>query len=259
MNGPAGGGVVSGEGPVLFGVGLGPGDPELVTAKALRVLREAPVILCPGRLSRELLERVSRLPGSGLRLEEKEVRVLGFPMTRNRARLEEAHRELAREVAAVLSPGGRAAFACQGDPGLYSTFFRFLPALRRVLPGLRFETVPGVPSFSAASSLLKTPLVQEGEALWLGPCPPPGRLLPEAERLLEASRTLVFLKARAMDSRQLLLLQRAGLWWGWVRRAGLPGEEVRRAEEGGDRPRVPERLPEDYLSLLVVRREGGEE
>jgi len=236
-------------------VGLGPGDPELVTVKALRVLREVPVILCPGELSREILERISRLPGSGLDLRAREVRVLPFPMTRDRVRLEEAHETLAREAAEILSLRGQAAFVCQGDPGFYSTFFRFLPHLLRFLPGLRWETVPGVPSFSAASSLLQIGLAGEGEAVWLGPCPPPGRLGEEAERLAEISRTLVFLKARHLDPRELLSLEEAGFWWGWVSRAGLPGEEVRRADREGGAEGF---RGGDYLSLMVVRRGEGD-
>ncbi|MBC7106944.1 MAG: precorrin-2 C(20)-methyltransferase, partial [Firmicutes bacterium] len=121
--------------PTLFGLGVGPGDPELITLKALRVLREVPVILAP-KSRREgeslALEIVARVLGP--EMARKETVELHFPMTRDPGRLGAAWREAAETAAGYLRRGRDVAFVTLGDPTFYSTFFLLREEVARLAP-----------------------------------------------------------------------------------------------------------------------------
>lgn len=231
--------------PTLYGLGVGPGDPELITLKALKILKEVPVILAPkSRQEGEslALEIVARVLGSAV--ADKETVELHFPMTRDPVRLAEAWREAARTATEYLRRGRDVAFVTLGDPTFYSTYFLLLDELTRLLPEVTVVTVPGVTSVSACAARLNLPLVQGDERLAVVS----GARDPEALRrvLVDFDCTVVLKVGRHLPQvremlRHLGLEERAVL----ATRCGLPGERL-------DSPTGVEEA--DYLSLLVVKK-----
>ena len=150
----------------LYGVGVGPGDPSLLTLKAVSVLLSCEVVAFPGKKREESLAYQTALKAVP-ELPEKEGLPLFFPMTRKQEEKELALQEAARQVKAVLMQGKDVCFITIGDVGIYSTFWGIAPKLQG--DGFEIEVVPGIPSFCAAAASLSIPLVYEGEQLHVFP------------------------------------------------------------------------------------------
>lgn len=226
---------------ILYGLGVGPGDPELLTVKAVRLLREADVIAVPDKGSGEktALRIVRDYIG------DKPVLPCGTPMIRDQEALDAAHEAIADRLCALLNQGKTVAFITLGDPTVYSTY---MYVHRRVVDrGYPAELVPGVPSFCAAAARLGTSLCERSERLMVVPASYEG-----VEACLEADANFVFMKAgRELGAlRERLaaagLLDRASL----VANCGMEDEVVC--------PRLGE-LGEDtgYFSLVIVKRAPG--
>lgn len=142
----------------LFGLGVGPGAPDLLTLRACRLLQRVPVVVYPvckpGASSYAWRIVAEQVPASTLRLG------LVFPMSRDWASLFPTWRENARRIALHLRQGQDVAFITEGDPMLYSTFLHIWELLREDAPEVRVEIVPGVPSMCAAAALTQIPLGQ---------------------------------------------------------------------------------------------------
>lgn len=228
----------------LYGIGLGPGDPGLVTLKGLRILQAADVIFAPkaesgeGGIARTILRQI---------LPEKECLELAFPMVRDLRQLEQHWGEAAALVAAKLAQGLTAAFVTLGDPLLYSTYNYLLEALRRRDAHLAVETVPGITSFNAAAALANLPLVEGNESLALLPAAAGAEAITQA---LKEFDTVVLMKigSRLPQVRRLLLSLDQAADAVFVSRAGLEGEAV---------VRDISQVQDDhlgYLSVIIVRR-----
>ena len=147
---------------ILYGIGVGPGDPELMTLKAVRLIREADVIVVPAETAEApAAYRIAR--AAVPEMARKEVLPLSMPMTRDRETLEKAWCEAAEKLKHCLDQGKNAAFLTLGDPSLYSTF----GYLRRLLQkdGCTVLTAAGVPSFCAVAACLDLSLAEGDEAL----------------------------------------------------------------------------------------------
>jgi precorrin-2/cobalt-factor-2 C20-methyltransferase len=148
---------------IFYGVGVGPGDPELLTLKAVRVLREADVIAVPDTGKGEkTAESIAREYIAG-----KEILYCASPMGAERRLTEAGYDLAARQIAEILARGRSVAFITLGDPSVYSTF----AYVRRRVVGLGYcsETVPGVTSFCAASARLGESLCEGREPLAILP------------------------------------------------------------------------------------------
>ena len=128
----------------LYGVGLGPGEADLVTVRGRRVLETADVVYSPGRLSRSVATEY---------VPEKRVGGLDFPMTRDEDRLRRAWREAAAEVAPAAREG-TVAFVTLGDPNVYSTFGHLRRTMDAFHPEVDLEIVPGVSAVTAFATAL---------------------------------------------------------------------------------------------------------
>ena len=149
---------------VLFGVGLGPGDPALLTLKAVRVIGSAPVIAVPCATS-DGASYALQIARDLLRPEQTVI-TLHFPMVRNLA-VRMQHRQRAAEtIAAHLAQGQSVAFLTEGDPLIYSTFAHVLGYMPNSTP---VEIVPGVSSIQAAAAQAHLPLVQADQRLAILP------------------------------------------------------------------------------------------
>lgn len=147
----------------LFGVGVGPGDPELITVKAVRVIKDADIIFTAASSKNTYslaVEIASPYISSTARIEH-----LGFPMTKDEAEVEAAWIGNAKQIAAAMKQGMAAVFLTLGDPTTYSTFGYILKKMKCIMPEADIETIPGITSFHAASARLNRILVEGEESL----------------------------------------------------------------------------------------------
>lgn len=204
----------------LFGVGVGPGDPELLTIKAIRVLERCPVVAYP-RTRGENSLALDIVRRAGVDLEGKRLLPLLFPMTKEKEALRRYHDEAAGAVMAELRAGSDVAMPSLGDASLYSTFSYVLARVKEA--GLPVQVVPGVPSFCAAAASFGRSLTAMREPLHIIPAGYEGSLqalsLPGSKVVMKSGRTLPELCAR-LD--ELGLLERSSL----AENVGLPGERM---------------------------------
>ena len=106
---------------ILYGIGVGPGDPELLTLKALRILRESDVIAIPSETKESCAAYRIALEACP-ELERKELLPIPMPMTKDSAALERSHEAAANAIARQLEQGRQVAFVTLGDPTFYSTY-----------------------------------------------------------------------------------------------------------------------------------------
>jgi len=150
---------------VLYGVGVGPGDPELLTVKAVRVLERCPVIAAPRTKSGETL--ALDIVRRALPLDGKAILPLYFSMERDKALIRAAHEKAADAIQARLDAGEDVAMLNLGDVSIYATWGYVMDIVRE--RGYETAMVPGVPSFCAAASRLGTALVSWGSPLHVIP------------------------------------------------------------------------------------------
>lgn len=149
----------------LYGVGVGPGDPELLTLKAIKIIQDADIIAVPKTEGKTIL--ALSIVEAILDLSDKEILELYMPMTRDDGILKENHRKAAEELIFRLERGKTIAFLTLGDPSIYSTY----SYLHRLVQEAGFEVqlVPGVPSFCAVAAKLNDPLCYGEEPLHIIP------------------------------------------------------------------------------------------
>jgi len=147
----------------LFGVGVGPGDPELLTIKAVRVIKEADIIFTAASTKNRYslaVEIATPYISPSTRIEK-----LSFPMTKDEKEVETAWIHNAKQIAEQLKKGKKAVFLTLGDPTTYSTFGYILKKMECIMPEADIETIPGITSFHAASARLNKILVEGEESL----------------------------------------------------------------------------------------------
>lgn len=213
---------------VFYGVGVGPGDPELMTLKALSVLKAAPVIAVPrsSELQSEGSSQALAIVKKALNLGDKDVLDLVFPMVKDKDALRRARELAASRVIEKLKSGLDVAFITLGDPMLYSTFGYLAPIVKERAPDVAVRVVPGITSFSAAASVMMTPLAEASEKVVILPA---AYDITEIEEYLKGPfDTLVLMKVNRVFDRLLDLLCAMGLEDRafLVARAGWPEEEV---------------------------------
>ncbi len=151
----------------FYGIGVGPGDPELLTLKAKRVLGEVDVLFIPkSRVGKRSLA-LSIVRGAldkGWELVD-----LLLPMTRDRDKLRKHWRQAARTVVKVLRQGNDSAFITLGDPTMYSTFTYLMKYVQEMEPETVVEIIPGVSAVNSVSAWIKEPLAEGGESLIVVP------------------------------------------------------------------------------------------
>jgi len=201
---------------MLIGLGLGPGNPELLTLRAVRLLREADVVFVPGRIAQDLVAPY------------RDAVALNFPMTDDESLIRKCLEENADKIAPAAKEG-LAVFGILGDPNFFSTFSRLCGILGEKYPSIQYRTEPGISSitaFAAAAgiSLNGGFIVSDGQV-------PDSRILLKVRHPREKSDEL-----RREGYREFIL----------VERMYFPDMKVYRNEE------LPEKS--DYLSVMYARR-----
>ena len=201
----------------LYSVGVGPGDPELLTAKAIRVLSECDIVAVPqsdggGQTALDIAARY---------IKGKEIRSFAMPMMHDRAARDASHDAAADAICALIGEGKTVAFLTLGDPTVYST--AWYVHKRVAARGCEAELIPGVPSFCAAAARLGRALCEDGEMLHIIPATH-GR----AEEGLSLSGSKVLMKTgkSVLEVRELLRqrgeLANAAL----IERVGMDGQRL---------------------------------
>ncbi|MBR1408525.1 MAG: precorrin-2 C(20)-methyltransferase [Clostridia bacterium] len=225
----------------LYCIGVGPGDPELLTLKAVRLIRSCPALALPAAdpqkcVAYQIILKV--LPEAA----QKQLLPLDLPMKEDPGLLREKHLTAARAVAEVIHAGKDVAFLTLGDPTLYCTFSYLQPLLSAM--GITMEYVSGVSSFCAAAARLKVPLVRGREAL---------HVIPALSGAVPAdsSGAQVLLKAgKNMDAVKALMKQSTGSVF-VVENCGMENEHIYRSAD-----ELPEKT--GYLTLVLKLPENRE-
>ncbi|MHC3468457.1 precorrin-2 C(20)-methyltransferase [Streptomyces sp. 7R007] len=234
----------------LIGVGVGPGDPELVTVKGVNALRAADVVVVPvmdtgerGRAEATVLHYVPA---------EKVVRVVFALNERSdRGRREAAWDAAGGRVAQLLAAHSVVAFATIGDPNVYSTFTYLAQTIAELLPGTAVETVPGITAMQDLAARSGAVLTEGTEPLTLVPVTAGSAVLKDA---LNGPGTVVAYKFGRQAGEVAEALRETGRLGDavWGSALGLESESIRPAADLDGEP-----LP--YLSTLIApaRRDGG--
>jgi len=228
----------------LYGVGLGPGDPELITVKAARVIGAVGVLAVPvkakgaGSFARGIV--------AGHLRPDHTVLELVFPMRSDPEFLKPYWERAADELAAHLRAGRDAAFLCEGDPFTYGTFVHVFTHLTRAHPDLAVEVVPGVSAYHAAAAATRVPLAAGDERVAVLPATYGVDVVAE---VLARFDTVVLLKVKPVMDALIDLLEREGLLAHavFVNQVGTAAEEIVR-----DVTTLRGRKLE-YLSLVIVK------
>ena len=205
----------------LYGVGVGPGDPELITLKGQQILDRARYVFAPKARNKSdsiALDIARKYINRFATVEE-----ILFPMVTDRDALDGHWQAAAETVLAVLRAGKDAVFLTLGDALLYSTYIYLIRAIKRALPALKVVTVPGVTAFSAAAALTGMPV---GEGKHPVVIIPTADDLTAIDRAFELGGTVVLMKVGRRLSRIIALLEERHLIDRsvFVARAGLAGE-----------------------------------
>lgn len=229
---------------ILYGIGVGPGDPELLTLKAVRALGEVDVIFAAASTKNDYSTAYS-IAKPHLK-DSARVEQLGFPMTKDQGELEAAWRMNAEVVAAVLNRGENAAFLTLGDPLTYSTYGYLQRTLLEMDPEVRLRAIPGITSFHAAASKIGLVLAESKESLLItSGVSDPDKL----EAQLDAADNAVILKAykNFEEIRGTLEKLRLSDKTVLVSRLGMDGESI--LMDIKDAPSKPH-----YFSLALVKK-----
>jgi precorrin-2/cobalt-factor-2 C20-methyltransferase len=223
---------------VLIGVGVGPGDPELMTVRAMRAVREADRVIAPSSAVDAVgrAESIVRQACPGVRVERAVFAMGGA---------ERSVDEVAATIVAGLDAGQRLAFVTLGDPNVYSTFSTVAARVRSLRPDAEIQTVAGIMAFQELAARSGTVVLQHTERLALVTALDGPEVLDAA--LADPTQAVVVYKGGRHLPAMAKALAAAGRLDGAVvgELLGLPGERVVPVEEAGDGPAA-------YLATLIV-------
>lgn len=230
----------------FYGIGVGPGDPEMLTLKARRILSQAAVVFVPQAGPSEESFAYSIVKGFLDESRQKVIPLL-FPMTKDESKLEKAWKTAAGQIHETIMEGKDCAFITEGDPLLYSTFIYIYEILRETFPKVVIEIIPGISSIFAAAARAKEPLALGDDCMAIIPA------TSEVSRILDALKsfeTVVFTKIDRSFDKLLAALEEAALVDKaiWVKKCTTGEEEIVR-----DIRKLKGRKI-DYMSLLIVRK-----
>ncbi|MFZ5595635.1 MAG: precorrin-2 C(20)-methyltransferase [Bacillota bacterium] len=231
----------------FYGLGVGPGDPGLVTIKAYRILESVDIICVPKSSSDR--ESLALQVVRELVKKEFEIMELSFPMSRDRSVLEESWALAGESVAGKVRQGLRVAFITIGDPMFYSTYCYVLEHLKKNHPAIETETVPGVMAMSACSSTAGIPLTEGEESLVVLPA---AYGLEQLAELIGKFDNIVLMKVNRKIEEVIEVLE--GL--------NMKGKAMFFSRCGYDDQFITSELDSlkgkkiDYMSLLIIKKKG---
>jgi len=230
----------------LYGVGVGPGDPELMTLRAYNVLSRVPVIFVPLK-DKESRSYAKSIVASLIKKSEGKIVGLVLPMLRDGEQLADYWRQAVESMWQYLKNGEDCAFVNVGDPLLYGTFVHILKTLQKSHPEVEVEVIPGISSINAAAARAIVPLASNDERIAIISGNREDRVI---RQTLENFDTVVFMKMNTVFDKLLTILEELKLIEKcvYVRRCTTQDEEIiwDISQLKGEKV--------DYFSLLIVRK-----
>jgi len=229
---------------ILYGIGVGPGDPDLITIKAAKILSRVETVFAAASTKNHhsLAVNIAKrhLP------EGTAVKMLRFPMTRDKDETRKAWLANARIIIEELEKGDNAAFLTLGDSLTYSTYGYIARYVQVIAPHIMIVTVPGITSYQAAAARLNTPLVEGEESLMVVSGAKGGDRLRE---LTTKPENIVFLKAYRNVKDIKSAIEEIGMYASCVgvKNCGHPNEEI-----VPDIEELSKRKP-DYWTLIIAK------
>jgi precorrin-2/cobalt-factor-2 C20-methyltransferase len=229
----------------LYGIGVGPGDPGLVTVTAARLIANSPHVVVPK--ARIKAESVALEIAREYVSSESAIHELVFPMTTDRDELARSWRHAAETIAAFLRAGEDVCFLTLGDSMIYSTYIYLLREMKEVLPEAPIVTVPGITSFCASAALTNFPLGEAKEPITIIPTADDLQAVRDA---IATGGTVVLMKIGKRLNDILGILEETGVIDNgvFVQRAGHPGQvietDLRKLRELGEAA--------GYLSVILL-------
>lgn len=230
----------------LYGVGVGPGDPELLTVKAVRVIKEADVIAVPGKVAEQSVayQIVQGLYEQFGKLEEWKQKVflpIEMPMIKDAFQLQKAHDLGAKQIQKVLEEGKKIAFLTLGDPCIYSTYLYIHKRIGEM--GYDTAIINGIPSFCAAAARMNIGLTEKAQPLHVYPA---SYGMKEG---LQLSGTKVLMKTGKKMEQVKNELIRQNAEAVMIENCGMADEKIYKTAE-----EIPDQS--GYYSLIIVKEKG---
>ena len=227
----------------FFGLGVGPGDPELLTVKAIKILKKIDAVIAP-KTEKKSDSLALSIVQDYLR-EDVEIVYQTFPMVRDFAESKIVFEKNQQEILNLLDTGKNVAFLTLGDPMFYSTYIYVFQLLQEC--GVKIETVPGVPAFLAISSYIGKPLCFGNEILTVIPATAPSEKISNALKISDAT---VLMKVYKNFSEVVDLLANENMLEKsvLVSRQGLADEKIITDLESHKTEKL------NYLSTILTRR-----
>ena len=229
----------------LYGVGVGPGDPELITLKAVKVLNQVKVIFAASSSKNEYSLALENAKSH--MLNGAEVVRLSFPMTRDQEILDKAWGENARRILAFIQQGKDVAFITIGDPLTYSTFGYVMETIQEMAPEVVVRVIPGVTSYQAATAAAHEIMAAQEQTFCVISGSKGGEQLKEVINKVDC---VIMLKVYRHFDEILDTLEELGIKGRatLVSRCGMEDQVICRNPEEFRGKKVP------YLSLMIVKK-----
>ena len=202
----------------LYGLGLGPGDPELITLKALNIIKRSSVIAYPAPDDGESFAR--SIVAEHIDESQLEIPIV-IPMRRERYPAQQVFDEACKKIRGHLISGSDVVVLCEGDPFFYGSF---MYVFERLQDEFECEIVPGISSIMASSSVLQRPMAARNESVIIIPAPLDDE---EILRRMAVAQSIIFIKVGRHLARIRALIESQGLLdkAGYVERATLPNQK----------------------------------
>ena len=229
---------------ILYGIGVGPGEPELITLKAYNCIKDSDIIILPAKPKEDCYayRSVYKIYPE---IEKKEIVCLPFPMTKDREALTKSHDAIYREISTFLKMGRTAAFLTIGDPSLYSTYSQMHKRAQR--DKIEAHMISGVPSFCAAAAAAGIPLGDNQEQIHIIPASYDVKHTMDFKGTriyMKSGRKLKELKHMLMETEDLSKFQIYS-----ISNCGIKGEKITEGVELIDEN-------SGYLTIVIVKENG---
>lgn len=225
----------------FYSVGVGPGDPMLITYKAVEKIKSSDIIVVPKSGATENIAlKIARE-----HVQDKKILECDMPMTRDKDRLKTSHVKATAEIEGFLKAGNQVSFLTLGDPSIYSTAMYIHKRLTD--KGYETDLIPGVPSFCAVAASLNMALCEGGELLHIIPAS-----YEDTDQSLSLKGTKILMKSgkAITEVKEKLVMRGQGILTMMVEQASMENEKIHETLDSVDENA-------SYFSIIVVKENGG--
>lgn len=238
--------------PGLIGIGVGPGDPELLTVKAVKAIQDADIIMCPASKEDRPSIALSVVDSLIDKSKNQEIVKLIFPMTKDKDVLEETWKRNAKIMAQTVQSGKNVVYLTVGDPFLYSTWIYMHKDLTEKYPEMNISVIPGIVSMFTFASKVGVSIAEGAEKVAIIPsCYD----LTSVKEIAKNSESMIFLKDGRYFDQVIDVLKESGFPDNSIfaigQDLGTENEIIRKMTLGEVND---DTLTTKYFSILVVKR-----